>query len=46
MSSLVLAQEKVKVKIDKEKQLQEVTKYCIEKDLRDIKQFRQGFFHY
>ena len=37
--------EKVKVRTEKEKQLQEATKYFIEKNVRDIKQFQQGFFH-
>lgn len=35
--------EKVKVRTEKEKQLQEATKYFIEKNVRDIKQFQQGF---
>ena len=45
MSPLMLTQGKVKVRTEKEKQLQEVNAMYIEENVMDIKQFRQGFFH-
>ena len=45
MSPLMLTQEKVKVRTEKEKQLQEVNVMYIEENVMDIKQFCQGFFH-